>query len=69
MRKKAVKTEDVTKCGACAAYDADVKETYGFCRKNPPVWIPADEDSAGGWSFPTVSDTEFCLQFTRKLQS
>jgi hypothetical protein len=47
------KQTDPKTCANCRFFHLDdPKDEIGFCRRMPPVYIPSDEDGAGGgWTF------------------
>lgn len=55
--------EDAEKCGTCKFFLANATDSYGYCRRFPPVFVTDQEVAT--WSQPPVDSSEYCGEFRR----
>jgi hypothetical protein len=54
-------------CESCRFYLPNKDDPYGYCRRYPPTFVTTDE--GGGFMDPSTEDSDWCGEFSRKLQS
>ncbi len=69
MTKKVEPAEDQKTCKNCKYWNFQKEEGVGECRRNPPATFFDQEEGAAFALWPYTDDTDWCGEFSRKLQA